>query len=429
LFARIASLGSQFPPATDHMRLYASDLGGDAVSSVKATGAAPAIGLNVEVRLGDIVRSMIEASPAAMVMFDDGGKIMLANTEAEWMFGYPHDQLIGQMIDVLVPTEKRAEHARRRKHFAASPEARWGMGRELTGLRMDGTEFPVEVDLNPIQCGQRSVVLSVIVDIGEHQRSERLKDNFVATVSHELRTPLTSIAGALALLVRDPDGTLPASVARLLGIAHANCQRLVRLVNGILDLDKIESGKVVFILKTIPIRPLVERAIEAVREYADSCRMRIRLDAPATAGVIRTDPNWLIQILTNLLSNAIKFSPPDGDVAVAIEESGGTIRISVRDHGPGIPLDFKHRIFEKFAQADATDARQSGGAGLGLSTVKQLVARLGGKVGFDDAPSGGTIFHVELPGWEQELDAPPDLRAAPKAIVASVNTSLAHCHE
>jgi PAS domain S-box-containing protein len=255
---------------------------------------------------------------------------------------------------------------------------------------------------------------------------ERLKDEFVATMSHELRTPLTSIAAALGLLA---GGTLPAPTMRLLKIAQANSQRLVRLVNGVLDLEKIESGKVVFVLKRIEVHSLVEQAIDANRGFADSFDVRIRLNEASATGDIRGDPDWLLQVTTNLLSNAVKFSPPGEEVVVAIENRGGRVHVSVRDHGHGVPEDFKPRIFERFAQADATDARKRGGTGLGLSIVKQIVTRLGGEVGFADAPGGGAIFHVEFPGWEQEIATVSEREAKPAALVPRENELPAKTNE
>jgi PAS domain S-box-containing protein len=241
-------------------------------------------------------------------------------------------------------------------------------------------------------------------DVTEAKLVERLKNEFVATVSHELRTPLTSIAGALGLLVANADATLPAPAVRLLAIAQANSQRLLRLVSGILDMDKIDSGRVVFILKQLNMRTLVEQAIESNRESAEGVGVRIRLDAASDAGELRGDPDWLIKVVTNLLSNAIKFSPPGGEVVVGIEKRRRNIRVSVRDYGPGVPDEFKGRMFEKFAQADTSDARTKGGTGLGLSIVKEIVTRLGGEIGFADAPGGGAIFHVELPAWEKKFE-------------------------
>ena len=251
-------------------------------------------------------------------------------------------------------------------------------------------------------------------DVTAAKLVERLKNEFVATMSHELRTPLTSIAGALGLLVYHAEA-MPASSQRLLTIAKANCQRLLGLVSAVLDLDEAESGKVVFVLKRIEIRALVEQAIESNRGAADRVGVRIGLNLISDAGEMRGDPDWLLKAVNNLLSNAIKFSPPGGEVVVGMEKRGGNIRVSVRDHGPGIPDEFKSRVFEKFAQADNSDARTKGGVGLGLSIVKQIVARLGGEVGFANAPGGGAIFHFEFPGWQHETEAASTFDATPIA--------------
>jgi PAS domain S-box-containing protein len=348
----------------------------------------------------DIFNGAIGLFPFGIVIVEPLGKIVFANSEMERMFGYAHDELIGQTVDILVPTNLHAQHAQHRGQFAAHPQIRMVKNRKLSGRRKDGTEFPVEVGLNPIHTNEGILVLGAIVDISDQSRIECLKDEFVATVSHELRTPLTSIAGALSLLVGNAAGTLPDSAMRLLTIAQANSQRLVRLVNSILDMEKIESGKVIFVLKRIEVRSLIELAIEANRRFAEGYGVRLRLDDASAAGEIRGDPDWLVQVVTNLLSNAIKFSPPGEEVVIGIEKRGGNVRISVRDHGHGVPEDFKARVFEKFAQADASDARQKGGTGLGLSIVKQIVTRLGGQVGFGDASGGGAIFYVDLPCWE-----------------------------
>jgi PAS domain S-box-containing protein len=353
-----------------------------------------------------ILTSLIEVCPFSVIVVGSFGKIALANSETERMFGYAQDELVGQTVDLLVPTRLRAQHAQHRRQFTAHPETR--LPRNLCGQRKDGTEFPAEVSLSPIHQRGETLVLGVIVDMSERLRIEGLKDEFVATVSHELRTPLTSIAGALGLLIGHAGGTLPAPAMRLLTIAHANSQRLGRLVNSILDMEKIESGKVVFVLKRVAVRALIAQAIENNRGFAEEYGVRVTLDAASTSDDIRADPDWLMQIVTNLLSNAIKFSPRGEEVVVAIESRGGKVLISVRDHGHGIPEEFKPRIFDKFAQADNSDARQQGGTGLGLSIVKQIVERLGGTVRFDDAYGGGAIFRVEIPAWQKGAPPPSD---------------------
>jgi signal transduction histidine kinase len=250
----------------------------------------------------------------------------------------------------------------------------------------------------------------------ERKRLERLKDEFVSTVSHELRTPLTSISGSLRLLTSNAAGNLPRPMARLLAIAHTNSQRLVRLVNDILDIEKMEGGRVVFNFRRADVRSVVKQAIDANQGFAEDYGVRVRLEDGCIAADVRADPDRLLQVVTNLLSNAIKFSPANGEVVVAIEKEPDIVRITVRDHGLGIPIDFKPLIFEKFAQADAGNDRKKGGTGLGLSIVKQIVDRLGGEVGFADAPGGGTIFHVQLPCWDHVASLAIDRDAKPEAV-------------
>ncbi len=353
-------------------------------------------------------RLAVESCPSSMVMTDNVGIIVLVNTETERLFGYQRNELIGQKMEMLVPERIRSGYVQRRAALARNPQpVRFGEGWNLFGRRRDGSEFPAEIGLNPIRAREGLFVLAVVVDITERRRMDRLKDEFVSTVSHELRTPLTSIAGSLGLLVGGAAGELPEAALRLIRIAQSNSQRLVRLINDILDIEKIESGQTVFKFRRMDARALVEQAIDANRGFADGFHVRVRLDAEP-AGEIYVDADRMAQVLTNLLSNAVKFSPPDNEVVVGIEDRDGTIRITFRDHGPGIPDEFRPRIFEKFAQADATSGRKKGGTGLGLSIARQIVLRLGGTIGFEDAPGGGTIFFVELPNWAQIAERATD---------------------
>jgi PAS domain S-box-containing protein len=377
----------------------------------------------------EMFRLAVEACPIGMVMIDSDGKLVMINSEIENQFGYAREELIGQPVDILVPERLRAQHAPHRHHFTPSPEARrMGGGRELFGLRRDGTEFPVEVGLNPINSGGHLFVLGVIVDISRRKCLERVKDEFVSTVSHELRTPLTSISGSLGLLVGRWTEQLPPSAARLLTIAHKNCQRLVRLVNDILDIEKIESGRVVLNCVRIDLLQVAERAIEDNRGFADGYGVKVRLDDASIGAEVSADPDRLVQVITNLLSNAIKFSPAGDEVLVAVGKNGDACRISVRDHGAGIPEDFKPHLFEKFAQADGTNSRQKGGTGLGLSIVKQIVERFGGQIGFDDASGGGTVFYVELPPWDGTVGGEIDIaaeRSPPRILLCEDDPAVA----
>jgi signal transduction histidine kinase len=285
-----------------------------------------------------------------------------------------------------------------RERFVSSPFGFAVKAGEISQIEIPRRGEPRTGELRVVDCewSGRPAFLVVVLDISERKRVERLKDEFVATVSHELRTPLTSIAGSLGLLTGGAVDKLPDPALRLITIAHSNCQRLVRLVNDILDIEKIESGAVAFDLQRVEVRGLVAHVVEANQMNAEEHGVRIRLDA-AAALEVQADPDRLAQVVTNLLSNAIKFSAAGEDVTVAIADIGGAARISVQNRGAGIPEAFRARVFEKFAQADSSDARTKGGTGLGLSIVKQIVTRLGGVVAFQDAPGGGTVFHVDLP--------------------------------
>ncbi len=342
--------------------------------------------------------SLLEAVPDTMVVVNQAGKIVLLNLQAEKEFGYSRDELLDHNIKKIIP--RRVAELLIEDAFPTSRDAlgsQWGSEIELTGRRKDGAEFPIEITLSSIGSAER---IMVIRDISVRRQTERLKDEFVATVSHELRTPLTSISGSLGLLAGRWASKLPESAARLLTIAHTNSQRLARLLNDILDVEKLEAGRVVFSLDKIAVRALVEKTIDDNRGFAESYGVSVRLDSASVEIDVNADPDRLAQVITNLLSNAIKFSPGGEEVLVSVGQNAGNVRITVRDHGSGVPDEFKPHIFEKFAQADATNTRQKGGTGLGLSIVKQIVERLDGKIDFDNALGGGAIFCVELPIWD-----------------------------
>ncbi|HET9954290.1 MAG TPA: ATP-binding protein [Polyangiaceae bacterium] len=225
----------------------------------------------------------------------------------------------------------------------------------------------------------------------------RLKNEFVATVSHELRTPLTSIRGSLGLLLGEALGRLPEPVQSMLQIAHSNSERLMRIVNDLLDIDKIEAGKLDFVLSRASLQPILERSLIENGELARARGVEFRLHMGAADACARIDPDRLLQVLTNLLSNAVKFSPPGAAVELELEPRSEQVRIAVKDHGPGIPHEFRARMFGKFAQADASDARSRGGSGLGLNIARALTERMGGQIGFTSELGLGSTFFVDLP--------------------------------
>jgi signal transduction histidine kinase/DNA-binding response OmpR family regulator len=385
--------------------------------------------------------AILNSADFAIIATDAKGIIQLFNIGAERMLGYAADDVVNKRtLDDFNDPQQLIDRAKALStEFATTVtpgfdaltfKASRGIedAYELDYIRKDGSRFPTHGTITALRDERNGIIgyLKIGIDnsarvavpaadpekrsvdkkeqsVKADEEKQRLKDEFVATVSHELRTPLTSIAGALGLLNGNAAGKLPDSAKRLLAIAYTNSQRLVRLLNDILDIEKMESGKVVFDFKRVEVRSLVAQTIKANRALAEGFGVRIRLVAACAAVDVRVDPDRLVQAVTNLLSNAIKFSPPSKEVVVAVEARNESVRISVRDHGHGVPDEFKPRIFEKFAQADATDARQKGGTGLGLSIVKEIVDRLDGSVGFGDAPGGGAIFHVDLPNWARAV--------------------------
>jgi PAS domain S-box-containing protein len=241
-------------------------------------------------------------------------------------------------------------------------------------------------------------------DVTELKRIDRMKSEFVSTVSHELRTPLTSIRGSLGLISGGVAGQLPEAVKTLVGIAKSNCERLIRLINDILDIEKIESGKMTLDLQIIELKPLLEQALAANEGYGAANNVRLSLQFPDEELMVRADGDRLTQVVTNLLSNAMKFSPADGVVEIHVMRTAIGLRVEVRDHGPGIPEEFRKRIFQKFSQADSSDTRQKGGTGLGLNISRAIIERLGGSIGFDTRTGDGTTFYFELPEW---VEPPP----------------------
>ncbi len=235
------------------------------------------------------------------------------------------------------------------------------------------------------------------VDITERKEMEQHKNEFIATVSHELRTPLTAIIGALGLLKKKVAADLPPDAAMFLGMAQQNSEQLAALINDVLDLEKIESGLMTFRDDAVAVGPLLERATALNTPYADRFDVRLELRRPPPAATVSGDEDRLLQVMANLISNAVKFSPAGSLVAVSAELRDSGVRIGVADSGPGVPEAFRGRIFEKFAQADGSDARRKGGTGLGLSICRAIVERLGGTIDYESAPGRGTVFYFDLP--------------------------------
>ncbi|WP_313500866.1 CHASE domain-containing protein [Stutzerimonas nitrititolerans] len=279
---------------------------------------------------------------------------------------------------------------------------------ELRFRHKDGRTVPVLVRgyIQRDAQGQPLRISGTSMDLTEHKRIEQMKNDFVSTVSHELRTPLTSISGALGLINGGALGEVPPAMQQMLDIAHRNSQRLGHLINDLLDMEKIAAGKMSFDMHEHSLHQLLEEALASNQAFAAqlgvNCVLREAVDVQ-----VWVDASRLQQVLGNFLSNAIKYTPEGGEVSLHCSVPDAThVRISVTDQGPGIAAEFRARVFEKFAQADASDSRQKGGTGLGLAITKEFIERMGGTVGFDTAEGQGTTFWCELPILETCASTP-----------------------
>jgi PAS domain S-box-containing protein len=384
-------------------------------------------------------RGLLEAAPDAMVVVNPGGEIVLLNVQAEKRFGYHRDELVGQKVKNIIP-EGFAERliADGLRSAADASAQQIGGGIELTGRRKDGSEFPIEIMLSPLDSAEGILVTAAIRDITARKKAEahlrhiseieRMQSEFVSTVSHELRTPLTSIGGSLALIAGGAAGVINHRAGRLIEIANNNTQRLIRLVNDILDIEKLQSGRMVFQFAPVRIDEVIEQAISENLAYAASFGIELRRVGVGYDAVIKADAGRLNQAVTNLISNAVKFSATGACVEISAMRTELGVRISVADQGPGIPEDFRGRIFERFAQADSSDMRQKAGSGLGLNIVREIVQRHGGSVSFDSVIDRGASFHLDFPlagGPQHEtLPATEELQAG-RAIVCALNAAVA----
>src|SRR5579859_7649555 len=345
-----------------------------------------------------------------IITINPSGSIESFNRAAEMIFGYPAAAVMRRNVRMLMPEPFASAHdGYLERYLATGFSSIMGVVREVEGLRADRSTFPMEIALTETVLRGHRLFVAAVRDITEKRALERVKNEFVSTVSHELRTPLTSISGALALMAKGTAGALPDKALGLVTIARSNCDRLVRLINDILDLERIEAGKLVFEFAGVPLRRLLDRVLADNRDFAAKFQVTLEHVGDAVDAEVWGDEHRLLQVLTNLISNAVKFSPEGGKVVISARRAAGTVHLAVKDSGRGIPDAFKARIFQKFAQADATDSRQKGGTGLGLSIVKSIVERHGGRIGFESEWGAGSIFYVDLPEKRARLtdEVPP----------------------
>lgn len=344
------------------------------------------------------VQTIIDSAPDAFISVDLEGRIRDWNPAAQRTFGWRHEEVAGRSyVELLIPPRFRDGHESLLRALGGDatmlPRQRFAW----QVLDRRGAEIPVEVTVGVAETVDGHYLGAFVQDISERKRMELMKTEFISTVSHELRTPMTSINASLSMLVQGMAGELAPDVRMLIDIASQSSERMVRLVNDILDMEKIESGKMDYDIRPQPVAPLLRQALDAVAGNAAARRVQTVLDDRAPDALVLADHDRIIQVFVNLLSNAVKFSLPEGVVTVRVERAAQMVSIAVCDQGSGIPAEFHDRIFQKFAQADSSDSRSREGTGLGLSICKGIVDQHGGALYFKSEPGQGTQFFVELP--------------------------------
>ncbi|MCP3104122.1 response regulator [Myxococcus sp. K15C18031901] len=340
--------------------------------------------------------AILEAAPDGILLLDEAGRLLELNPTAERVFLVSEAEARGRdflalALPASLPADKREEVA------AALRETARGATRvESPCLRSDGSLFPAELTMTRVPGDGPARFTAFVRDITERKEVERMKNEFVSTVSHELRTPLTSIRGSLGLLEGGIVGEMPAQALDMVRIARTNTERLIRLINDILDLEKMEAGKLELKLASLECHELVEATFSGVRGMADAAGVSLRADVE-DAPKVRGDRDRLIQVLTNLVSNAVKFSPAGAEVTVRVRSEGsGQVRFGVVDRGPGIAEEQRQKLFGRFQQLDGSDTRSKGGTGLGLAISQAIVNQHGGRIEVVSELGRGSTFTFTL---------------------------------
>ena len=403
---------------------------------------------------------LLESLPDAIFQVDSSGRIVLANTEAERMFQRSREELLGLKVEALIPERFLSNHIAHRGHYGVHPVRRpMGAGLDLYAVRKDGTEFAIDINLSPLEGVETGHVLCVLRDVSprrtaeekiktlnrslerrsseltavnqelssqnrEVERANRLKSEFLASMSHELRTPLNTILGFSELLSEERAGALNDKQKRFVKHIQHDAHHLLELINDILDLSKIEAGRLELRLEPFAMAVAVAEVLSSIRPLASAKSIVIDSNLDTTL-ILQADRLRFKEILYNLLSNAIKFTPASGHIWIDSVVEKGSVRILVGDTGIGITPEDQQAIFESFRQASATTKGVREGTGLGLAITKRLVEHHGGRIWLESEPGNGARFYFTLPvtgeqsAYQEPGAAAGTAAAAPLVLVTS----------
>ncbi|MDH5601199.1 MAG: PAS domain S-box protein [Gammaproteobacteria bacterium] len=349
-----------------------------------------------------MTRAILETAPDAIITMNTKGIITSFNPGAENIFKYSADEIIGQNVNKLMPHDMAIHHDKYISHFKNGGSATIGKNRELNGLRKDGSIFPIEITINANHIEGELLFTGVLRDITERRKIEKIKNEFVSTVSHELRTPLTAIKGSLDIVTNSLNIELNVQASTMLDVANRNVERLLTLINDILDVAKLESGEINFTNEKINIISFIKDIIEINQQYAEKHHTRFKCTNCYEDIFVIADKTRLAQVMCNLLSNAAKYSPKDIPVEIFTSINNGMLRVNIKDYGKGIPKEFHDKLFDKFTQSDSSDTREVGGTGLGLNISKMIMDKLGGNIGYSTIEGKETTFYIELPVFKED---------------------------
>ncbi len=360
-------------------------------------------------------RAIFDSTLDAIILINPSGSIETINRAATRLFGYAESALIRRDISLLVDLAPGEGPFLERIGLGPQGLAE-PFRHSLAARRSDGSTVAVEAALGVMPLPDGVHIVAALRDISEREKAERIKDQFLSTVSHELRTPLTSIVGSLGLLRGGANGELAPGVQRLLVIAENNANRLIRLVNDLLDIEKFESGQMSFNFEPMDLREIAAKALDAVRGLAETRKVTLELSGAADPVMIRGDGDRLVQVLNNLLANAVRFTPAGRKVTLAVTRRASHAEASVIDEGPGIDGELRGRLFTRFAQSIQAPVGHARGTGLGLAISREIVRNHGGSIWYDPAPGGGSVFTFNLPLWN-DVTGQPDNGAAPRVLI------------